>query len=380
MIFRGYPKAVFALTIAALTLVACAPTVRVSKLRPARISAAAHLDKITVLTFEGPNGKQVSRRLKETLEDIYVDGEPYFHIVGEDTFYELASGKRCRACRKEKHMLSLARATGADAVLAGSVTESSCTAELYEEKETRCTQLTVFKKDEKPVCTQWADFYIPCVKNTATYEFEVRLVEITTGHYLYTDSFSSTRQGNACPKNRSAGSYRATLIELTGSRQSQSQCRADWKKELINIAYEDAIASAEKKIPQSIAPYYVSTKIPLMTSTKGIRDAKAKDLFTRAIKLARTRNLTTACRLWKEGAAASPESASLSYNLGVCAEFKKDLKLAKQFYREAAGLLGESNDMILAAFERIARNKKDMNILSEQLNEQEKNRRRKTKE
>ncbi len=379
MNYKGYIRSAFALTIAALALAACAPTVRVSKLRPARIDAAAHLNKITVLTFEGQYGQLISRRLKTTLEDIYVDGEPYFSIVGEDDFYSIASGQECGTYREEKQMLSLAKATGADAVLAGSVTESSCSAEIYEEKETRCVQRAVLKKGEKPVCTQWAKFFIPCVKSTATYEFKVRLVEIETGQYIYTDSFSSTQQGDACLRDKNSSSYGATLIELAGPRISPRRCRAESKEYLIDKAYEDAVAKAERKIPRSIAPYYESTKITLMTSTKGIRGDKAKPLFTRAIKLAGNRNLTTACTLWKEAAATSPESASISYNLGVCAEFKKEPELAERFYQKAADLLGEPNDMITEAFERIDRNKKDMNVLKEQLNEQEKNRRGKTK-
>jgi len=377
MNFRSHITAALVLTATLLALSACAPTIRIKRLKPARVNAAAHLSKITVLTFEGQGGERLSSRLKEALEDIYVDGEPYFSIVGEDTFYKLASSQKCGACRGEKHILSLAAATGADAVLAGSVTQDSCTAELYEKKETRCIRRTILEKNENPVCTQWADFFIPCVRNTATYEFEVRLVEIETGQYLYTDSFGSTRQNRACLRNRHTGSYRASLIELTDSRLASRQCRAEWKRDLINRAYEDAVARAEKKITRNIAPYYESAKIPIMTSAAGISDAKSKTLFARAIKLAKNRNLTKACTLWKEAGTMNPDAPSLNYNLGVCAEFKNELGRAEELYRRSAALLGGANDMMLAAFKRIDRNKKDMNVLERQLDEQSKNRNRK---
>jgi len=384
MNYKGYLKIVFVFAIAATVLTACAPTVRLSKLKPAKVSTAAHLNKITVLTFEGKDGHEISRRLKEMLEDIYVDGEPYFSVVSEDTFYDRASGKQCKTCRDEKHLLTLAKATGADAVLAGSVTENSCTAELFEKKETRCIEKTIFKKGEAPECTKWGEFYRPCVKNTASYGFHVRLVEIQTGHYLYTDSFQSKWQSTTCRDNieqrayygrSSSRSYRSTLRELAGARRAL-RCRPEWEKELLNKAFNAAYSKAEQEIPHNIAPYYESTRIPLMTSNKGIKDAKAKALLSNGVKLARNRNLTTACTLWKEAIEINPESPSLTYNLGVCAEFKNKLGLAEDLYKKAAAQHGEHADAISQALNRITKNKKETGLLKGQLIEQEKSRQR----
>ncbi len=386
MNYKGYLKIVFVLVITATVLTACAPTVRISKLKPARVSTAAHLNKITVLTFDGKEGRKVSLKLKEMLEDIYVDGEPYFSVVSEGTFYDRASGYKCIACKDDKHILSLAKATGADAVLAGSVTENSCTAELFEEKETRCIEETIFKKGAAPECTRWREFYTPCVKNTASYEFSVRLVEIQTGHYLYTDSFRSKWQSTTCRDNleqrsyygrSSSRSYRSALRELTGTRSGQLRCRAEWEEELLDKAFQSAYSKAAQEIPRNIAPHYESVRIPLMTSTEGIKDIKIQALLADGVKLARNRNLTKACTLWKEAIESNPAAPSLTYNLGVCAEFKNKLELAEELYEKAATQHGTPSDTISQALDRITKNIKEMGLVKGQLFEQEKSRQRK---
>ncbi len=386
MNYKGYLKIVFVLAIAATVLTACAPTVRISKLKPARVSTAAHLNKITVLTFDGKKGRKISHRLKKMLEDIYVGGEPYFSVVSEDTFYDRASGKQCKTCLDEKNLLTLAKATGADAVLAGSVTENSCTAELFEKKETRCIEETIFKKGAEPECTRWREFYRPCVKSTASYEFQVRLVEIKTGHYIYTDSFQSKWQSTTCRDNMEpqsyygglrSRSYRSTLIELAGAPRRPLRCRSELEEELLNNAFNTAYSKAEQEIPHNIAPYYESIRISLMTSTKGIKDTKAKALLSNGVKLARNHNLTTACNLWKEAKAITTESSSLTYNLGVCAEFKNKLELAEELYKKATVQHGEVSDTISQALNRITKNKKEMGLVKDQLIEQEKSRQRK---
>ena len=375
---KGYLKATLALALIALFISACAPTIKVRSLKPARINKAAHLNKITVLTFDGSGGKIISRRLKETLEDIYIEGEPYFSVVGEDTFYDRASGRKCRACRDDKHILTLAKATGADAVLAGSITENSCTAELYEEKETRCIEQAILKKDAKPECVKWRDFYIPCVKNTHTYEFKVRLVEISSGHYLYTDTFDGDSSTSECQQNRRGGDrYRSTLREHTNSRYYSLQCRAEWRDTLSVKAFNEALYSARQIIPRKIAPYYEWTTIALMYTNVGITTAQGKASFAEGIKLAKKAKLTHACPLWKEARVLNPHSPALSFNLGVCAEFKNNLSLADTLYRKAAEQLGTENRMITEALSRNAQNKKDINALSNQLNKQKENRRHK---
>ncbi len=386
MNYKGYLKIVFVFAIAATVLSACAPTVRISKLKPAKVSTAAHLNKITVLTFDGKEGHEISSRLKRMLEDIYVSGEPYFSVVSEDAFYDRASGRKCRVCKDDKDILSLAKATGADAVLAGSVLENSCTAELFEEKETRCIEETIFKKGADPECTRWREFYTPCVKNTASYEFMVKLVDIQTGHYLYTDSFHSKWQSTTCQGNleqrshygrSSSRLYQSTLRELTGARSRPLRCRADWEEELLRKAFNAAYSKAEQEIPKNIAPHYESIRIPIMTSNKGIKDSKIKTLLSDGVKLAKNRNLTTACSIWKEASAINPESPSLTYNLGVCAEFKNKLELAEDLYKKAADQHGEPYDTISQALDRIRQNKKELGLLEGQLIEQEKSRQRK---
>jgi hypothetical protein len=369
MTFKNYLSTALVLTVSLLGLASCAPTVRLSSIKPARINAAAGLSKITILTFNGTGGRLVSNELKNTLEDIYIKGEPYFSVVREDDFYEIASGKKCRACKGDRSMLSLARATGADAVLAGNVTENSCKARPYEKKVEQCTERTILKKDAKPECTKWADFYVPCVKNTATFSFSLRLVEISSGNDLYTDTFSSTWVKTQCQETPNR--------YLFGRSRKDTDCKYEWSKKLLQLAFDDTLGQAREKIPHNIAPYYQSTRAPIMTSTENITNAQAKDLLKQGVRLASRSNLTTACTLWKKARKLSPESPSLSYNLGLCAEFKNKPDKAEEFYREAAALMGGTNDMIRKALERTARTKRDMDTLKKQLNEQQKNKAKK---
>jgi Flp pilus assembly protein TadD len=61
-----------------------------------------------------------------------------------------------------------------------------------------------------------------------------------------------------------------------------------------------------------------------------------------------------ACELWGEARLLSPDSVSLLYNLGVCAELTGNLEQAADLYHKAHKLTTKPDDRITEALKRIS--------------------------
>jgi hypothetical protein len=110
---------------------------------------------------------------------------------------------------------------------------------------------------------------------------------------------------------------------------------------------EEAAAGIEK----DVAPHMVENKIQLAEQTEGFTKEAVKP-FRAAVKISK-RDLAGSCSQWQDLSAKGERAASLTFNLGVCAEAAKDYSRAAQLYGEAQTLWGGGSKDAASATTRV---------------------------
>ena len=136
-------------------LSACAPTVTISRLKPAKITEATRLRRITVLDFTGKGGPKLAEELGGILKEIHVEHKPYFNIKQQESFYESVISKRegsNRSAHLKTEKMSLERATKTEGLLTGNILKRSCSARFFTKKAEKCVKYKEGRKRKSFYC------------------------------------------------------------------------------------------------------------------------------------------------------------------------------------------------------------------------------------
>lgn len=356
-----------------LGISACAPTVTISRLRPAKINEASNLRKITVLDFTGKDGKKLAEDIGQVLKDIHVKHKPYFDVKSEESFYKAVIHKKKlrtppevasqRAPYLKTERISLGRATRTEGLLTGSILKRSCTTSFFSKKASECVKYKKRRKGERPApeaCQKYFKYSVQCVENTARYSFATGLIDINSGEEIYFNIFTGTRDISTCKNDtgikRGLGGDATKTFEAAdktrSARGTTVMCKPSLEQQLLRGARASALAEARIDISKKLAPHFEKIRIPLMNSNKGMRSIKAKVMLEQGIYTAKKLNIWKACEIWKEARDIAPRSAAIAYNLGVCAEYYGGIKEARHLYEESGALLGKENKKITCALAR----------------------------
>ena len=90
-----------------------------------------------------------------------------------------------------------------------------------------------------------------------------------------------------------------------------------------------------------------------MDDTDGINSTVAKGKLKSGLLFAKSGRLDRACELWQQARMEAPDSISIIYNIGVCAEASGDLTNALALYKEADQNLLEPDPVINDALSRV---------------------------
>jgi hypothetical protein len=108
---------------------------------------------------------------------------------------------------------------------------------------------------------------------------------------------------------------------------------------------------AARDIKRDISPYTESYVLKIKEDAKGLtKPLKAK--FKTAVKLS-TRDLQGSCASWEAMKADAAASEALAYNLGICAETRRDYTAAGQYYQQAQSLDPDGSKRTAEATSRI---------------------------
>ena len=335
------------LTCVILLTTGCATKIALNMLQPAEYHQASLTKTVAVLPFSGTGGREITSEAEGLLGSISIDGKNYFTLVDRN-----AIDKVLREMKLDQSGMvdqgtaaKLGKLIGAQGIYTGTVTQYNSSEGHYKEERTECSQRKQECDDEgncrEGECIKWRKYNVNCTKRSGYFAFTPKLIEVQTGKIIYSRNINGSAQSSGCEDTQPPKSG----AELIG--QSIEMAKAAFRKD--------------------VAPYYIVREIKLMGSTKGIDSSQAKDKLKQGINFAKKQRLDAACELWGEACTLAPNSVSLIYNLGVCAESRGDAAAALSLYKQADKLLGKPNDDITLALTRVTQAIKDQEKLKTQL-------------
>ncbi len=316
---------VFILFVFALS--ACAtPAINTIALVPAKSTEAAKLKQVAVLPFEGQDGKKFASEIEGVLASINIGDKQYFTLV-DRTVLEKLLDEETRLSQNgivdPKTAAKIGKAVGARGIYTGIITTSNSIDNNYNVKRERCVN---YNKKEKE-CKQWREYTVSCTKRSAAFSFAPKLIEVETGRVLYANNISGTSDARGCQDDQTP---LPSGFELLGRAKQ----------------------SAKATFRTDIAPSYVNFRVELMDLTDGITTKDVKQKLKNGLDYAKSGRLDRACEIWGEARILSPDSPSIIYNLGVCAETTGDLEQALDLYMKSDRLLNKPDGRITIALRR----------------------------
>jgi len=315
---------------------ACAsPTVKTTALAPAKFHEAAKLKEVAVLPFDGADGMEIAAEIEGVLAAINIGDKQYFTLVDRTRLDRIISEMKLTqsALVDPNTAASLGKMVGAKGIYTGVVTVSNISNSYYSEDRSKCVQTqTKYDKKGRPYegpCIKWSKYTVNCIKRIANLSVTPKLIEVETGRVVYANNISGTASSSACQDS---------AVPLANPF------------ELMQMARQ----SVKHKFRTDVAPYYITFEIKLMDSTEGIGSKESEKKFEQGIDFAKNNRLDRACELWGEARILSPNSASILYNLGICAEMVGDLEQAYDLYKKADRQMGRPDEKVSSALYRVS--------------------------
>jgi len=325
----------------------CATKIKINMLQPAQYHDASLTKRVAVLPFDGPGGAEIASEFEVILGGVLINNTPYFSLVDRAAIDKIISEMKFSQSGlvDQSTAARIGKMVGAQGIYTGAVTVNKAVDNPYTQRRQECAQRQIrYDKDgrssEGP-CIRWRYFNVNCTRRVANFAVSPKLIDVSTGKILYSRNLDGYADSAGCDDGRPASSEMELL--------------------------EKAKGIAKMKFRVDVAPFYVTREIALMDSTDGIDSSEAKDKLKRGIDYADKKRMDQACELWGEANRLSPNSLSLVYNLGVCAESRGEFDKAISLYRQADKLLGKPDDDISKALNRVTESLQNQKRLTEEL-------------
>lgn len=264
-----------------LSVPARAEIVQVTSVIPAKFAEPSQLRQIVVQPFGGDGGEQLSSAIFAQLSQPDIEGKPHF-IVSSGGGGGRASGI---------------------GLMSGSVSIDSSQSN-FNRREKRCVEGQGFFK-----CKRSIDVTVSCSQRVSVITVTIRIVRASDRRVVYSMGEPFRDQVQWCE-----GQSPVTLAEN----------------------YSAFVPKLALRVAREIAPHTETYSLRLLERTDGLDKPSAK-AFKAAVKIA-PRNLVDACRQWQQLSDAGQKSGALAFDLGVCAEQRKDVATASRLYDQALAL------------------------------------------
>jgi hypothetical protein len=266
-----------------------AETLTVVGSNPAGNGNINDLISIAVDRFQGEDGSALSQALESELTGVRFGGQPYFRVVAPES------------------------GVATDALVTGSVrtgVEETGTTE----KRKRCIEQDPADKNK---CLKEEEYDMRCRRRVATISTNVRLVAMGDGSVRYTRPLTARDEQTFCPDRKANRTVEAFIDTTLGE-----QVRA--------IRYD-------------LAPTGFSDNVRVDENRKGL-PKPAADAFKNAIRQTKS-DQAGACDSWAAIARDAEPTAALAFNLGLCAEARRDFTAAIDWYGQAQRLGSKNRDI-----------------------------------
>jgi Curli production assembly/transport component CsgG len=304
-------------------LTACAPNyTRINaEIAPRALPPRLRVQRIAVMDFQGPNGREASQELESDLVSHVFNGRPYFTIVDREQTKSLMS-EYARDLRGEIDPATAARfgrQIGAQGILFGRVTDRRVDTSYHMGTVLRCV------RQKYGLCTKVRAMQTRCVVHRARFAVMARLVNVETAQVVY----SKERVGMAF--NDSCSGRVASYDDLLSAARAQ----------------------ALAKVIPDIAPSDVTLNVAFKTEPT-VLEGIQKDRFKGAVSFAQAGRLDRACEIWRSlNNTCTEKDVAVLYDLAVCEEAEGNLQESLDLVRSADQLLNSPDKEIDASLSRL---------------------------
>ena len=311
----------------------CAPTIKTNILMPGKVDQAAQFRSIAVLPVEGSDEESYTSVIESALASVIIDGHQFFQIVDRGSLDKVLSEMKLgmTGMVNEEAAAQVGKAVGAKGIYSGTVSASSVQDEFYSEKRQKCafyrpvTDSTGRKTQE---CTNWYEAQVSCTKRTAVFSFTPKLIEVESSRTIFSNTYENRAEAKVC--------------------EDEGKSLDDGKT--MQKRVQDAVM---QKFRMDVAPYYVTLSFTLKDSTADIASDAAKAKLRDGLAFAKANRMDLACASWREARALAPNSLTLMYNVGICAEIEDQPHEALALYQQIDKALTSSDDLITTALARV---------------------------
>ncbi len=315
------------------------PAIKSTALVPAKFNEATGIKRIAVLPFQHgrrTNG-EITADVEASIASIQVEGRPYFQVIERRQLHHIIEEQRLSRSGliDLDTAVRVGRLIGVDGILMGTITEYDVHQVRFKGTERQCT-----RKDRDGDCKKWSNVPVTCTKYTATFSFVPKLVNVKTARLAGTDSISRQSSATAC-----------------------GRISAPNQRDLLRVAKVEALSELNK----TIAPYYVTQDIVLITQDESTPPPAVKTQLDSGVAFAKAGRLDRACALWEDAAVVHPSGYALPYLQGVCAESRGDLSTARRHYLAADARTTKPVQEINQALKRLSQQSSDRMALRKQL-------------
>jgi hypothetical protein len=268
---------------------ALAETLTITGVNPAGNPNVNDLVSIAVERFEGEDGSLLSQALESELTEVRFAGQPYFRVVAPES------------------------GVSTDALVTGSVrvgVEENGTTE----KRKRCLEQDPADKNK---CLKEEEYDLRCRRRVATVSTNVRLVAMGDGSVRYTRPLSARDELVYCPDRKASRTVDA-FVDTTLKGQVGT-------------------------IRRDVAPSGFSEDVRVDENRKGL-PKPAAEAFKNAIRQTKS-DEAGACDSWATIARDVEPTAALAFNMGLCAEARRDFSAAVDWYGQAQRLGSKNRDI-----------------------------------
>lgn len=305
---------------------------KVTVTQPPRDPDMVNAKRIAVTPFKenGREHDQATADVEAMLEGVMVEGSSYFQIIDRQTLDSIFTEYKLSDKYIDSNTaVQIGKLAGADTILSGKVSGPTVKVRSFTKKNKECVRMEAGAKPyEIDKCLQWVDRPVSCKEYNASVYLTPRAVNVESGRVIYTKKHFKEIKDDFC----------------------QGETKLPPSPEQMKQRVMDIILT---EVMMDVAPTDKIVSIKLLRSDGGKIPPMTEEKLKGAIKWAKSNRMDRACNLFKEAMSEHPSSAALTYNVGVCAEIKRDLQRALVLYKEADSKLMKPNKTISEALERI---------------------------
>jgi len=196
------------------------------------------------------------------------------------------------------------------------------------------------KGNKSTECGRWENYDVSCTKRSGSFKFIPKLIQVETGKIVYSNTINESENSSECSDSGRSLTGNSELLGILSNRTAD-------------------------EFRRNVAPYYITVEIELMDSKDGMTIDTAKEKLKQAMDFAKNGRIDRACELWGEARIIEPNSLSLIYDLGICAELTGDLEQAADLFKKADKMLIKPDQLVSDALTRTTKSLADKKKLQE---------------